>query len=79
MASYFDEHDCEPLNPEREARNNMLLELARRVRGAWSWAPGSRFLGWGLAERAGNLGGGVNNVECPGDAISRVGVVNLGH
>ncbi|XP_028711018.1 E3 ubiquitin-protein ligase RNF181 isoform X2 [Peromyscus leucopus] len=44
MASYFDEHDCEPLNPEREARNNMLLELARRVRGAWSWAPGSRSL-----------------------------------
>lgn len=42
--SYFDEHDCEPLNPEREARNNMLLELARRVRGAWSWAPGSRSL-----------------------------------
>ncbi|CAH7138103.1 Rnf181 [Phodopus roborovskii] len=42
MASYFDEHDCEPLNPEREARNSMLLELARRVRGAWSWAPGSR-------------------------------------
>ncbi|XP_021046636.1 E3 ubiquitin-protein ligase RNF181 isoform X3 [Mus pahari] len=44
MASYFDEHDCEPLNPEREARNNMLLELARRVRGAWSWAPGGRSL-----------------------------------
>lgn len=64
MASYFDEHDCEPLNPEREARNNMLLELARRVRGAWSWAPGSRFLGWALAERAGNQGGGMTNVEC---------------
>lgn len=64
MASYFDEHDCEPLNPDREARNNMLLELARRVRGAWSWAPGSRFLDWGLAERAGNLGDGMNNMKC---------------
>ncbi|KAH0513366.1 E3 ubiquitin-protein ligase RNF181 [Microtus ochrogaster] len=43
-ASYFDEHDYEPLNPDREARNNMLLELVRRVCGAWSWAPGSRSL-----------------------------------
>lgn len=64
MASYFDEHDCELLNPDREARHNMLLELARRVRGAWSWVPGSRFLGWGLAERASNLGDGMNNMEC---------------
>ncbi|KAL6082932.1 hypothetical protein STEG23_007794 [Scotinomys teguina] len=44
MASYFDEHDCEPLDPEHEARNNMLLELARRVRGALSWTPGNRSL-----------------------------------
>ncbi|KAG8513441.1 E3 ubiquitin-protein ligase RNF181 [Galemys pyrenaicus] len=29
MASYFDEHDCEPLNPEQETRTNILLELAR--------------------------------------------------
>ena len=34
MASYFDEHDCEPLRPEQDARTNMLLELARWVRGA---------------------------------------------
>ncbi|KAI5939803.1 E3 ubiquitin-protein ligase RNF181 [Manis javanica] len=31
MASYFDEHDCEPLVPEHEARTNMLLELARSL------------------------------------------------
>ncbi|XP_039708688.1 E3 ubiquitin-protein ligase RNF181 isoform X2 [Pteropus medius] len=31
MASYFDEHDCEPLDPEQEARTNMLLELARSL------------------------------------------------
>ncbi|XP_057599090.1 E3 ubiquitin-protein ligase RNF181 isoform X2 [Hippopotamus amphibius kiboko] len=31
MASYFDEHDCEPLNPEQDARTNMLLELARSL------------------------------------------------
>lgn len=34
MASYFDEHNCEPLDPERETRTNMLLELARWVRSA---------------------------------------------
>lgn len=34
MASYFDEHDCEPLDPEREARTNILLEIARWMRGA---------------------------------------------
>lgn len=34
MASYFDEHDCEPLHSEQDARTNMLLELARWVRGA---------------------------------------------
>uniref|UniRef100_F7DTS5 Ring finger protein 181 n=1 Tax=Equus caballus TaxID=9796 RepID=F7DTS5_HORSE len=31
MASYFDEHDCEPLDTEQEARTNMLLELARSL------------------------------------------------
>uniref|UniRef100_A0A8C0DRD6 Ring finger protein 181 n=1 Tax=Balaenoptera musculus TaxID=9771 RepID=A0A8C0DRD6_BALMU len=31
MASYFDEHDCEPLHPEQDARTNMLLELARSL------------------------------------------------
>nr|XP_012423210.1 PREDICTED: E3 ubiquitin-protein ligase RNF181 isoform X1 [Odobenus rosmarus divergens] len=31
MASYFDEHDCEPLDSEQEARTNMLLELARSL------------------------------------------------
>ncbi|XP_008154137.1 E3 ubiquitin-protein ligase RNF181 [Eptesicus fuscus] len=31
MASYFDEHDCEPLDPEREARTNILLEIARSL------------------------------------------------
>uniref|UniRef100_A0A8D1LU05 Ring finger protein 181 n=1 Tax=Sus scrofa TaxID=9823 RepID=A0A8D1LU05_PIG len=31
MASYFDEHDCEPLDPEPDARTNMLLELARSL------------------------------------------------
>ena len=34
MASYFDEHDCEPLDRERDPRTNMLLELARWVCGA---------------------------------------------
>ena len=29
MASYFDEHDCEPTNPEEQYRQNALLELAR--------------------------------------------------
>lgn len=33
MASYFDEHDCEPTNPEEQYRQNALLELAR-----WGWA-----------------------------------------
>ena len=28
MASYFDEHDCEPLDPEPDARTNMLRGLA---------------------------------------------------
>lgn len=32
MASYFDEHDCEPTNPEEQYRQNALLELAR-----WGW------------------------------------------
>ncbi|XP_045139758.1 E3 ubiquitin-protein ligase RNF181 isoform X2 [Echinops telfairi] len=31
MASYFDEHDCEPLDTEPQARANMLLELARSL------------------------------------------------
>ncbi|XP_060026048.1 E3 ubiquitin-protein ligase RNF181 isoform X2 [Lagenorhynchus albirostris] len=31
MASYFDEHDCEPLHSEQDARTNMLLELARSL------------------------------------------------
>uniref|UniRef100_A0A8C0QBM3 E3 ubiquitin-protein ligase RNF181 n=1 Tax=Canis lupus familiaris TaxID=9615 RepID=A0A8C0QBM3_CANLF len=31
MASYFDEHDCEPLDSEQEARTSMLLELARSL------------------------------------------------
>lgn len=34
MASYFDEHDCESLDPEGDARTNILLEIARWVRGA---------------------------------------------
>lgn len=29
MASYFDEHDCEPTDPEEQYRQNALLELAR--------------------------------------------------
>nr|KAF6329273.1 ring finger protein 181 [Pipistrellus kuhlii] len=31
MASYFDEHDCEPLDPEGDARTNILLEIARSL------------------------------------------------
>lgn len=54
MASYFDEHDCEPLDTEQEARTNMLLELARWVAGRWG--PGSRFLGWGWLEKPDYLG-----------------------
>lgn len=51
MASYFDEHDCEPSDPEQETRTNMLLELARWVRGAWGWGPARRFLVWGWLEK----------------------------
>lgn len=29
MASYFDEHDCEPTDPEEQYHQNALLELAR--------------------------------------------------
>lgn len=29
MASYFDEHNCEPTDPEEQYRQNALLELAR--------------------------------------------------
>ncbi|TRY54436.1 hypothetical protein DNTS_023705 [Danionella cerebrum] len=31
MASYFEEHDCEPTNPEEQYRQNALLELARSL------------------------------------------------
>uniref|UniRef100_A0AAQ4RFA4 E3 ubiquitin-protein ligase RNF181 n=1 Tax=Gasterosteus aculeatus aculeatus TaxID=481459 RepID=A0AAQ4RFA4_GASAC len=31
MASYFDEHNCEPTNPEEQYRQNALLELARSL------------------------------------------------
>ncbi|KAL6465993.1 hypothetical protein MHYP_G00261260 [Metynnis hypsauchen] len=31
MTSYFDEHDCEPTNPEEQYRQNALLELARSL------------------------------------------------
>uniref|UniRef100_A0A673ZN00 Uncharacterized protein n=1 Tax=Salmo trutta TaxID=8032 RepID=A0A673ZN00_SALTR len=27
IATYFDEHDCEPTNPEEQYRQNALLEL----------------------------------------------------
>uniref|UniRef100_A0A8C6LA55 E3 ubiquitin-protein ligase RNF181 n=1 Tax=Nothobranchius furzeri TaxID=105023 RepID=A0A8C6LA55_NOTFU len=37
MASYFDEHDCEPTNPEEQYRQNALLELARYLNPAGSW------------------------------------------
>lgn len=49
MASYFDEHDCEPLDQEQEVRTNMLLELARWVRGAGRWGQAAGFwtgAGW---------------------------------
>lgn len=29
MASYFEEHDCEPTDPEEQYHQNALLELAR--------------------------------------------------
>uniref|UniRef100_I3M712 E3 ubiquitin-protein ligase RNF181 n=3 Tax=Marmotini TaxID=337730 RepID=I3M712_ICTTR len=45
MASYFDEHDCETLDREQDARTNMLLELAR----------------WARAGRGGALGGSLFN------------------
>lgn len=51
MASYFDEHDCEPSDPEQEARTNMLLELARWARGAERWGQAAG-LGLGLAGKA---------------------------
>lgn len=68
MASYFDEHDCEPLDSEQEARTNMLLELARWARGARSGGPGGRFLGWGWLENMDYMGqsvwgGRMNNLE----------------
>nr|XP_033805856.1 E3 ubiquitin-protein ligase RNF181 isoform X1 [Geotrypetes seraphini] len=31
MASYFDEHNCEPTVPEEQYRRNALLELARTL------------------------------------------------
>ncbi|CAJ0948341.1 unnamed protein product [Ranitomeya imitator] len=31
MASYFDEHNCEPTVPEEQYRQNALLELARQI------------------------------------------------
>ncbi|XP_037592302.1 E3 ubiquitin-protein ligase RNF181-like [Cebus imitator] len=31
MASYFNKHKCEPLDPEQETRTNLLLELARSL------------------------------------------------
>lgn len=31
MASYFDEHNCEPTDPEEQYRQNALLELARSL------------------------------------------------
>ncbi|XP_069815053.1 E3 ubiquitin-protein ligase RNF181 [Dendropsophus ebraccatus] len=31
MASYFDEHNCEPTVPEEQYRQNALLELARSL------------------------------------------------
>ncbi|XP_049619771.1 E3 ubiquitin-protein ligase RNF181 [Syngnathus scovelli] len=31
MASYFEEHNCEPTNPEEQYRQNALLELARSL------------------------------------------------
>ncbi|XP_071258856.1 E3 ubiquitin-protein ligase RNF181-like [Salvelinus alpinus] len=31
MAIYFDEHDCEPTNPEEQYRKNALPELARSL------------------------------------------------
>lgn len=49
MASYFDEHDCEPTDPEQEARTNMLLELARWMAEAGRWGQGAGFwvgAGW---------------------------------
>lgn len=55
MASYFDEHDCEPSAPEREARTNILLEIARWVRGAGR-AAGRGCPGRGWLEKAGDLG-----------------------
>ena len=36
MASYFDEHDCEPTNPEEQYRQNALLELARWRQMTWT-------------------------------------------
>lgn len=49
MASYFDEHDCEPLDSEQQARTNMLLELARWVRDAGRWGRRQQVSGLGLA------------------------------
>ena len=49
MASYFDEHDCEPTDPEQEARTNMLLELARWMGEAGRWGQAAGFwvgAGW---------------------------------
>lgn len=64
MASYFDEHDCEPLDPEPDARTNMLLELARWLHGLggrayaagfWAEAGWRRRLTWGSGFRGGLL------------------------
>lgn len=56
MASYFDEHDCEPLDSEQEARTNMLLELARWARGGGRWGPRWQVSRLGLAGEGGLYG-----------------------
>uniref|UniRef100_A0A3Q3BZP2 E3 ubiquitin-protein ligase RNF181 n=1 Tax=Haplochromis burtoni TaxID=8153 RepID=A0A3Q3BZP2_HAPBU len=37
MASYFDEHNCEPTDPEEQYRQNALLEMARYLIQGLDW------------------------------------------
>jgi|UPI0000F498D5 hypothetical protein len=42
MASYFDEHDFEPLNPEREARNNYVAVTLEKSAQGLELGPGQQ-------------------------------------
>lgn len=47
MASYFDEHNCEPTDPQEQYRRNALLELARSLFNGMAFEDGPMdFVDW---------------------------------